>query len=337
MYGLQKRVVYIILAMSLVLLGVFVMTSGKDLQILEKIETKEYREFWVSRVDKVGALEAYEEFKQINESVSIGNQHLASHVIGDVLYEKEGINGVTICDLSFGFGCFHGFFGVALSTEGTGSVSDLDTACVNSFGVLGTGCMHGIGHGILEFFGYDRLDDALDMCGDTTQVVSILGCTSGVFMEYNTPLEETNGGGLVTRPRLFDEKNAYGPCISADDQYKESCYFELGSWWALSIGEDWKRMEGLCAGLSHTENARFCMLGVGYSLGNMSDYDVDSISFVCDSMDRESRLHCRSGSHFALWSNPMYRENAANLCEVFEGNEKGVCLEEGRPDLWVNF
>jgi hypothetical protein len=334
MEGFPKLNLYLVLAIAAISIGVFVLTSEKNIQTPERVESKEYREFWISRVDEVGAGEAYEEFKDSAELLPIGTQHLAGHIIGDVIYEKGGVSGIAVCDSSFGFACFHGLFTIALATDGVEVVKEIDKECVDRFGPLGTGCTHGIGHGVLEFFGYDRLNDALAICDNTTQLVSILGCTSGVFMEYNTPLSETESGGLITLPRKFDPKNTYSSCGGVPDKYKNSCYFEVGGWWALSIDEDWKHMEGLCSALSNTESQKFCMLGVGYALGNMSEYNVENISRECDGMEIDARLFCRAGAHWSLWANPGHRKNAPQLCRVFGDEENKICVKEGRPDLW---
>jgi hypothetical protein len=333
MYKTSKRNLYIFSAVAVVSFGVFVLMGDKELVIPEKIESKEYREFWISRVDEVGAGDAYEEFKKSAQRLPIGTQHLAGHIIGDVIYEQEGVSGIAICDSSFGFACFHGLFTIALATDGVKVVKEIDKECVERFGPLGTGCTHGIGHGVMEFFGYDKLNEALAICDNTTQLVSILGCTSGVFMEYNTPLSETESGGLITLPRKFDPKNTYSSCGGIPDKYKNSCYFELGTWWALSIGENWKHMEGLCSALSNTVSNKFCMLGVGYALGNKSDYNLGKISRECDGMGKDARLFCRAGAHWALWSNPDHRKNAPQLCDVFSEEENDICVKEGRPDL----
>ena len=331
----KRQLVVAISILFIVLASFFIFSKQKELaDIPFDVGTKAYRDFWINRVSSVGAHDAYEEFKHINALSDAGSQHLASHVIGNVLYEKEGANGVTVCDASFGFGCFHGFFGVALASEGVSAIKELDEACVDRFGELGTGCTHGIGHGILEYYGHERIHDALAICDDTTQLVSILGCTSGVFMEYNTPLFETEDGGLVTLPREFDSLNAYGPCGSVSEKYKQSCYFELGSWWELSLGKDWEKMEALCSALSNTENFKFCMLGVGHTIGNRVNYEVSEIGDACDAMGRDQRLYCRAGAHWMLYSNPDYRESAPELCEVFDEPQQSVCLKEGRPDLW---
>jgi len=311
-------------------------SNGKS-AVSDRVESKEYRDFWVDRFNAVGATRAYDEFKNINETLPIGTQHLASHVIGGVLYQQEGLEGIVVCDAHFGFGCFHGFFGIALASEGISSIQKLDAACVSRYGPLGTGCMHGIGHGILEYYGYDRINEALLACEDTTQLVSILGCTSGVFMEYNTPLSEMENGGLVTLPRVFDDKNSYGPCDRVGNQYKESCYFELGAWWALSMGsapDDWNKMEQLCTALEEN-NFSYCVFGVGYALASMNSYDIENSTQVCDGMNELSRIYCRAGAHWALYANPKSRDSASALCDLFDGQSKSMCLRIGRPDLWV--
>lgn len=302
-------------------------------RVPEEIASKAYRDFWLARAERDGGAVAYEAFKYANNAAAIGEQHLASHVMGNVLYETEGIEGVVVCDNAFGFGCFHGLFSIALASEGVEAVNELDAACVDRFGVLGTGCMHGIGHGILEYVGYDQIGQALDLCKQTTQLVSILGCTSGVFMEHNTPLEEDTNGLLRSVAREFSSTDPYGVCDGIE-QAQDSCYFELAAWWALALDEDWGRMEELCSALSDTRNRQFCFLGFGHALGTMVSYDTGKILPVCEAVnDAAGSTLCRAGAYWALFANSKLDDAESKLCD---GATAEKCRAWGRPDRWVD-
>jgi plastocyanin len=43
----------------------------------------------------------------VNGSV-VGNAHEFSHIIGNKLYEHEGLGGIKACDTTFAYGCMHG-------------------------------------------------------------------------------------------------------------------------------------------------------------------------------------------------------------------------------------
>lgn len=190
----------------------------------EKIDEETLlKTFWTKRIKERGPEKAYSELKgtqnQFNKS-----QHLAAHIFGEILYNEKGINGLPICDSIYAFGCFHGFFGEAISQRGLGIVEEANRVCIQKGGIKETGCRHGIGYGILEHLGSlsrDQLDKALDIC-KTIQVPSLLGCTQGVFMEYNFPAAEE------IQRRQFDEKKSFTPCDTVASMYKSSCYFELG-------------------------------------------------------------------------------------------------------------
>jgi len=328
-----------LLLISIIAIGLFAslflfLQSGNRVPP-EDIESVEYREYWRERIQSVGAQRAYGEFVHETTQLREDFQHFAGHLFGDALHESEGIGGVVICNASFGFSCYHALFGRALADRGVEIIKEFNLACLERYGLLGTGCMHGIGHGILEYFGYDRLVDALEACDETEQYVPILGCTSGVFMEYNTPLNETDDGKLVTAPRPLDPDNVYGACDSVPNRFKESCYFELGSWWELTFGEDWERMAALCGGLPDTKNYDMCMLGVGYTLGNRTGYDTQEIRSVCGEMTTESSVLCRAGAYWMLYANPAHRGDAEILCGSLDDNNKERCFYMGRPDLWV--
>src|SRR3989338_2641211 len=164
--------------------------SSKEISSLRltTFNSSDIHKAWSARIDSIGTARAYGEFKEAYEAQDSKFQHLAAHVMGSLLYEKEGLAGLGICDATFAFGCYHSFFGSAVSKEGIGAIKDFDRICMEKFGPWGTGCPHGIGHGILEYMGHEKLDEALAACAHTTQKHPLLGCTSGVFMEYNFPV-----------------------------------------------------------------------------------------------------------------------------------------------------
>ena len=83
-------------------------SKGLSLQSLdiERMDFQKEYEMWSSRIDEVGPELAYEELKKRYKDLEYPSQHTRIHVFGEVLYEKTGIAGTSVCDSAFGFGCY---------------------------------------------------------------------------------------------------------------------------------------------------------------------------------------------------------------------------------------
>jgi hypothetical protein len=270
-----------------------------------------------------GAVAAFAAFKKEMASASPNTAHSYSHLFGKALFESAGLDGVQACDSSFQYGCYHGFFIAAVSAEGLAVVSKLDGACMSS----GSGylpCQHGIGHGILEFLGHDKLTAALMECANI-QTDPIGGCSSGVFMEYNTPLTTGSEGSVTLSVRPFDSGHADAPCPSVPSRFRSSCYHELPQWWAAVFGQDFKKAGVLCDGVSDTEGRTQCFQGLGLSAAPALRYDVNRIASLCDAMPKPDEAGlCRAG---AAWVVKHFSGEAAaqQLCAALDPDVHSFC------------
>ena len=87
--------------------------------IPQSVEFQKESKKWIDRIDEIGATLAYEEFKKEYErESSLEVQHMGAHILGELLREELNIEGIKICDDSFQFGCYHSFFGKAISEQG---------------------------------------------------------------------------------------------------------------------------------------------------------------------------------------------------------------------------
>lgn len=276
--------------------------------------------YWTERIDTRGGAAAYQEFLERNGEAPQVRRHFAAHIMGELLYEKLGLSAIVTCDSNFGFGCYHGFFGRAIANEGPDIVGKLDALCIESFGPLGTGCQHGIGHGVLEYARGD-VEKALILCGKTTQSAPLLGCASGVFMEYNTPLT-TNADNPNPMPRSFNAADPYAPCDDVPNEYQASCFYELGNWLRFSQAEG---IAGdVCRSVTNTHRDD-CLLGIGNSLGvAMNNSPEDAIAY-CSHYDASDALLCRAGASWSFWSSNKKVE-AAQMCAYEDEAQTDTCL-----------
>lgn len=329
--------VIIILILGVLLGGGFFLTRGSSTETEAAVpgassrepgsDSAAEREYWTDRMNEAGALGAYEEFKETFASSHFSLQHLNAHLFGELLYRKLGIEGIAVCDATFAFGCYHSFFGQALAEHGMAAVAQLDEACIEKFGEYGTGCQHGIGHGLLEYFGHSQLLAALEGCTLTTQVQKLFGCTSGVFMEYNVPIIITPEFAK-TEVRALNE-NPYAPCSTiVPERFRESCYYEMGQWWDKVYYGDYAKIGELCEAIALPEEREPCYLGTGNVAAPSSDYDVESTIEKCESMPtKEGAFLCRAGASWSFFAVPERRELAPLLCEGL-GQDSYRCAQK---------
>ena len=273
--------------------------NGRDFNPVQEFDR------WMKRIDKVGPEYAYEEFKKENYLRAERFQHGETHIFGEALYEKVGIRGISICDSSFTFACYHSFFGRAISEQGLGALSVIESACIEKFGTHPSACMHGVGHGILAYFGPDKLLSALNAC-DTLQEKPIFGgCPSGVFMEYSLPLVDDTS----TQLRPFDKIHPYEPCVSAPEKFRQSCYHEITKWWEYFI--DYNEIGKLCEAIGKSDEKEACFIGVGDIATLSSGYDVTETIAKCKEMpDEVGEAFCRRGAYLFFSGIPEHQAEA---------------------------
>ncbi|MDO8408292.1 MAG: hypothetical protein Q7S95_03615 [bacterium] len=282
-------------------------------------------------IDTLGAAGAYKQFKQETlKNSSSGAQHALAHVFGEVLYEKTGLPGIVICDEAFVYGCDHSFIGAAINDRGLGIAVGLADECTKQFGD-GSPCLHGIGHGLVGYLGYDKksLLEALGYCrtiSDRSSVASENACATGVFMEYNRrTMIDPSGGGTLARD--WDPGEPQAPCSWVDKEFLEPCYNEVPQWWKTVFAWDFKKVGEYCLGAPEEALVRTCIGSLGYSLSSNYDFKIDPIVKACDQMpDTSWDIVCRQGAAQAFLADPGQAGHVSSLCSGLSVAEKTRCL-----------
>ncbi len=320
----------LVLFFLLVIFGFFsyIEIGTDNSEVRQTINLTEEQQRISHQIDTEGPQSAYDAYKERYAGYDFGTQHALAHIMGELLYQKEGIEGLTICDASFAFGCYHSFFGEAIRNEGTEIIEELDRTCIEAYGPLGTGCQHGIGHGIVEYMGRENLKEALLSCDKTSQPHPLFGCTSGVFMEYNFPI-------VITPDKIFNNvrklnDQVYAPCTSVPERFQASCYYELPQLWMSEFGNNIPTLGELCSNLSVGTNQKNCFLGVGSTIVPAVKYSVERTISACDSiLNSSGSLLCRSGAAWGFFINPTYRTQAAEVCRIgLDSFKHNQCVEE---------
>ena len=273
-------------------------------------------------VKKEGGARAYAAFKAAYRARDFAAQHSAAHLFGSVLYDVEGIHGIRVCDTDFNYGCFHGFIAEAVATEGIDSVHELSDACKAV--ERPAPCEHGIGHGLVEYLGPDKLTAALDACENTYQADPIGGCRSGVFMEFNIPVSFGEDGQAVSSIRPHQGSGMYDPCPALDRKYQQSCYYSLPQWWN-ALNYSFPYAGTLCADIKDSKNAQACATGLGAIAGPASHYVVETARTLCPDTLGELKDLCSANVAAAFAFNADKKDDARELCAQVPVQFKKIC------------
>jgi hypothetical protein len=125
---------------------------------------QEYSTYFQQLAEKKGAEYAYEVLKRSPFPPGI-DLHLLGHVVGDMLYKQQGIDGIKVCTPDFRNACSHSVVIGILNEHGEGAIAEIRDTCHEAPGGRGayTMCFHGLGHGVLAYNEYD-FEKAIPMC-----------------------------------------------------------------------------------------------------------------------------------------------------------------------------
>jgi hypothetical protein len=285
---------------------------------------REMKKKWETVIETKGGEEAYIEFLAEVPKSPI-DPHSQAHAFGEALYNIEGIEGLKACDSAFEFGCYHSFFGVAVHNEGIETLPQFDEACKTKYGDMNLPCQHGIGHGVLVYTDYNKLQDALALC-ETINKMPTGGCSSGVFMEYNFHTMDDSAAGF----RRDESEGLYAPCDTLPERFQQSCYFEQVQWWQGIFQGDFKKIGELCSKFDiGSANYTACYNGTGNYAAAQADRQLEDIVELCGEMPEESsRALCHEGASWLLRSEEDKKDDAKQLCELLEGTYESECLDK---------
>jgi hypothetical protein len=276
-------------------------------------------------IKRLGAKEAYKAFAAEYHQKSFTVQHNSAHLFGEALYDTVGLTGIAACDLDFNYGCFHGFMTEAIAQKGPSVISKLKEACAPTPSPLA--CEHGIGHGIIEYLGHDKLLPALKACDLTNPTDPIAGCRTGLFMEYNIPIVFDESGDATINARLLaDPAKPYDVCPSLPEQYQLACYYSLPQWWIQVYGDYKDRLKEFCQNAPGRPNEMGCATGLGSVSGMASHYDPEKAKEYCmPGMDKELEDRCLISSAQAFYADVADMAATKKLCSLVTSKDQHEC------------
>lgn len=243
---------------------------------IDSFSSQEYFDYFRELAEEKGAPYAYDVLLRA-ELASGTDIHLVAHVIGDVLYVQQGVEGMYVCTQDFRNACSHSVVIGMLNENGEGSLPDIAQTCREAPGGRGayTMCFHGLGHGVLAFNEY-KFDTAVEMCKKTGTPEygnrEYIECVGGVTMEMVAGVHD-RGVWEKEYPNWFKDEDPLYPC-NASFMPKE--------------------VQGIC--YIHLTPRLF--EAAGLDLGNPTPEHYDDAFAFCDALpagDFENRTACYGG------------------------------------------
>jgi mono/diheme cytochrome c family protein len=133
-------------------------------------------------------------------------------------------------------------------------------------------CVHGLGHGLMIYTGYD-LPLALQTCDALATAWDQTSCTGGVFMEN---LQTSYG---TTSEWLRDDDPLY-PCPTVAERDKLYCYLMVTSRILDVVGGDWQKTVDWCR-KAETNWVATCFQSLGRDASGRSLQDPSKILGIC--------------------------------------------------------
>lgn len=330
---------------------------------LKELEGKEltfdeYVTFFENLAKEKGGAYAYDTLLKADIAPGI-DLHLLGHVIGDILYKQEGIDGIYDCTPDFRNACSHSIV-VGLFTErGIDALDDIADACGNAPGGTGayTMCFHGLGHGILAYANYD-FGQAVDMCKKTgtpgRQNREYIECVGGTTMEMIAGVHDPNAW-KAQYTTYFADSDPLAPCNRpyVSEQAKPICYTYLtphlfeaaGADLAAPQPEHFKKAFTFCNAIPEDERAardacyggfgkEFVVLAQGRDvrdIGSMGEDALRNIRSWCSLADNQiGEIVCNGNALSSLfWGGENNPDASFTFCAIAEDERlQGECYAQ---------
>lgn len=274
----------------------------------------------LSEIDPARSWQYLKDSFLVNGEV-VGNAHEFAHIIGNSIYSKYGLDGIIECDATFAYGCYHGVSEEFLKKDGVSSVLKVQKRCIEIYppqvSMNYTGCIHGMGHGLLTWEGLN-VEKALMDC-DILDTAYRNFCYDGVFMENSFISQKTD----------FDFKNVWDFCGNLDERYGYNCARYQAQVIMASVGSDIIAIEKGCDLAPKDIFRTACVESLGYFISQTARGNEEEIKKSCFSMaNEENRNICViAASRETIFQ--QYKDweiISESLCANLKGKWKDDCI-----------
>lgn len=336
----KKHVYAGVLVLLFFLAGLFILFSDAlgrypELNRIQdqNLTFNEYADFFEGLAEERGGAYAFQAL--LHADIAPGTDiHLLGHVVGDILYKQEGIDGIHTCTPDFRNACSHAIVVGLFTDRGVEALDEIAAACSAAPGGTGayTMCFHGLGHGILAYANYD-FAQAVSMCSNVGTAERNYReydeCVGGATMEMIAGVHDRRAWE-IERAQYFDDEDPLAPCNTAavPDAVKPICYTYLTPHLFEAAGGDlaalspnvYERAFNYCntIPLKQREARDACYGGFGKEfVVQVQDRDVRDVGSTDEDALRQVRTWC------ALAGDPIGELvcNGNALASLFWGGE----------------
>jgi hypothetical protein len=174
-------------------------------------------------------------------------------------------------------GYYHGiheraFLGIPQSQLGTAARKFCSDAVVRKSEFIAYQCVHGLGHGLMIYTGYD-LPLSLKTCDKLANAWDGTSCTGGVFMENYQ-------ASYGVKSRWLKDDDLLYPCDSVAERYKFYCYDLVTARILPKVNYNWARAAKVCR-RSEKNWVRICFQSLGRDASGFTRLDPVRILAIC--------------------------------------------------------
>ncbi len=316
----------------MVLLGVAIVflapgggSNHEIAQIKHSSNLLEQVKFYKQLIRRVGPGQAQEDLYRSGLPFT-GETHLLNHEVGDYLYEKYGVTGLSKCKEYFLASCGHGFIIHAIQHGGVPEVSRVLEACRPLGLPVFQQCAHAVGHGFLAFSGYKNLTQALKMCDKVQTTVSdfpLFNCHDGVFMENIWAVHE---GGEPSPDRWIKDSDPVYPCDDPriNTKYLTACWSNQSSTMYRLFRGDIQKIGEQCGQLTQIDLLYMCYNGLSRQIHPIAAGSLDQTFKLCGQLSGTWVDYCISTNATASFS-VGDRTLPFQICDRIDQNGKNQC------------
>lgn len=307
-------------------------SSGADLEI-RKIKsfstTSEQSEELLKLLNRVGPVVAQEEMFQSGLPFT-GETHLLIHTIGNYIYDKYGIEGLSLCRDYFLSACYHGFIINTLGDHGVTGVAKAIEKCNKAGGgVVSSQCAHAAGHGFVAWQDYDLLK-ALEMCDDLGKQVEGAGVSFGYFNCYDGVFMENVWGvhdGAPSEKRWVNQNDVYYPCNDPriPEKYLEGCWADQATLIYQHFKGDLRKTAQICDGLENDGYKEMCFNNLSRQIHPLTQGSIDKVFTLCKTTGENWYDYCILTNMSAYWSVGDH-QIPKKICQRLTGSAKAECF-----------
>ena len=251
--------------------------------------------------------------------------HRIAHMIGSASLASLDGNVAQACargSASCWSGYYHGileraFTGVEDRDDVGGVARRLcDDEAIEQTTFLLYQCVHGLGHGLMIWSGYD-LPFALSVCDRLATEWDQTSCTGGVFMEN---ISSSYG---VTSKWVRADDGVY-PCQAMKERHKLYCYLMVTSRINELNGFNWRKTAQTCMRVE-TDWVSTCFESYGRDASGNSRQDPVRVAELCKHAQRYA-VSCVYGAARDMTSNYANGEVASRLCGLSARPLRAQCF-----------